>query len=181
MIFRMAGIAQLTAPNVLRIATDGAMDTLLVSETVRYFAPTLSPDGRFLAYVSTGSGPPLEVYVRNYPALDRVWPISVGGGSEPVWSPDGQRLYYKSLPDAATLRPAVLVSVPFDSTSADFLQSDPLFPLPEGVTSGTTTNYAVDRDDQRFLMLRYGRPGEEEESYHVVNGFAELVRARVTR
>jgi Tol biopolymer transport system component len=39
---------------------------------------TLSPDGRFLAYMSAESGQP-EVYVVNFPDADKKWPVSAGG------------------------------------------------------------------------------------------------------
>jgi hypothetical protein len=48
----------------------------------------LSPDGRWLAYHSEGSGG-TEVYVTPFPEADARWQISVGGGSGPAWSPDG--------------------------------------------------------------------------------------------
>jgi Tol biopolymer transport system component len=54
-----------------------------------------SPDGKWLAYVSDESGRP-EVYVQPYPALDQRVPVSTDGGAEPVWSPDGRRLYFRS-------------------------------------------------------------------------------------
>jgi Tol biopolymer transport system component len=52
------------------------------------------PSGRFLAYVSTESGRP-EVYVRPFPGPGAKWPISSGGGTEPVWSRDGRELFYR--------------------------------------------------------------------------------------
>ncbi len=45
-------------------------------------APRMSPDGRWLAYVSNESGIP-EVYVRNWPELDNKWQISRDGGTLP--------------------------------------------------------------------------------------------------
>jgi serine/threonine-protein kinase len=54
---------------------------------------TLSPDGRWLAYVSEESGQE-EVYVRSFPALDRKWQVSQQGGSTPHWSQDGRELVF---------------------------------------------------------------------------------------
>ena len=54
----------------------------------------ISPDGRWLAYVSDESGR-FEVYVRSYPDLERKWQISSDGGVEPAWSPDGRELFYR--------------------------------------------------------------------------------------
>ena len=56
----------------------------------------LSPDGRWLAYMSDQSGRN-EVYVQPFPSLRVKIPISNEGGSEPVWSRDGRTLFYKHL------------------------------------------------------------------------------------
>ena len=57
------------------------------------WAPTFSPDGRWLAYSSDESGV-VQVYVQPYPALDSRHPVSVNGGGSPVWSRDGHRLFF---------------------------------------------------------------------------------------
>ncbi len=60
-------------------------------------APTLSPDGRWLAYVSDESSRN-EVYVRPFPNInDGRWQVSVAGGEAPRWSRDGRSLYYQDL------------------------------------------------------------------------------------
>lgn len=51
----------------------------------------LSPDGRWLAYVSSASGND-EVYVTSYPAVGARTPISTDGGDRPVWSPKGREV-----------------------------------------------------------------------------------------
>jgi Tol biopolymer transport system component len=55
----------------------------------------LSPDGRWLAYVSNRSGS-FEVYVKATSAPDNGpgFPVSNGGGSMPQWSPNGRELLY---------------------------------------------------------------------------------------
>jgi len=59
-------------------------------------SPQISPDGRWLAYVSTESGTP-EIYVRNWPGLDRKWQVSRQGGGAPHWSHDGAELAFGSI------------------------------------------------------------------------------------
>ena len=61
-------------------------------------APAISPDNGWIAYSSSQNGS-LEIYVRAAPQGDGKAPlcqISDDGGSEPGWSPDGKRLYYRS-------------------------------------------------------------------------------------
>jgi serine/threonine-protein kinase len=57
-------------------------------------APSLSPDARWAAYVSDESGQD-EIYVRAFPEAEGRWQVSSGGGTEPLWSGDGQTIYYR--------------------------------------------------------------------------------------
>ncbi len=67
----------------------------LVATRFRERIPDLSPDGRWLAYVSDESGDS-EVYVRSFPDLGNKRRISAGGGSEPAWSRNGRKLLFLS-------------------------------------------------------------------------------------
>ena len=58
-------------------------------------APAISPDGKWLAYVSDETGHN-EVYLRRYPAGESRWAVSVDGGSEPVWRRDGRELFFRN-------------------------------------------------------------------------------------
>jgi Tol biopolymer transport system component len=55
----------------------------------------LSPDGRWIAYVSDESGRD-EVYVRPFPMADSRWQISTAGGQRPRWRRDGRELFFLS-------------------------------------------------------------------------------------
>jgi Tol biopolymer transport system component len=85
--------------------------------------PALSPDGRWLAYDSRKSGRD-EVYVQPFPDLDKgIWQVSIDGGVNPTWSPDGERLYFSQNPnndifevDLAT-RPAFTAGLPRQAAS----------------------------------------------------------------
>ena len=69
---------------------------LLLQEEHNEGDPRISPDGRWLAYVSDESGND-EVYVRPFPDIDKgKWTISTEGGDSPLWSPDGRELFYRS-------------------------------------------------------------------------------------
>ncbi|HEX9368462.1 MAG TPA: protein kinase [Vicinamibacterales bacterium] len=52
----------------------------------------ISPDGRWMAYVSDESGGN-DVYVRRYPPGDDKWIVSDAGGIEPQWSGTSELLY----------------------------------------------------------------------------------------
>ncbi len=53
----------------------------------------LSPDGRWLAYMSNESGGQ-QIYVVAFGKGQGKWQVSVNGGSQPQWSKDGKELYY---------------------------------------------------------------------------------------
>ncbi len=60
--------------------------------------PSLSPDGRWLAYLSTESGQP-QVYAQTFPHGSERWQVSAAGGDWPLWSRNGKELFYISADD----------------------------------------------------------------------------------
>jgi len=56
--------------------------------------PRVSPDGHWIAYVTGESGSP-QVVVQPFPGPGSRTQVSVRGGTEPVWSHDGRRLFYR--------------------------------------------------------------------------------------
>ncbi|HXH28777.1 MAG TPA: hypothetical protein VNL37_07010, partial [Candidatus Polarisedimenticolia bacterium] len=76
----------------------------IVANQFNNYLGTLSPDGRWLAYVSDESGRP-EVYVRPYPGPGGRWQVSLQSGSKPIWSPRGDEIFYST-----TLLPRQLMS-----------------------------------------------------------------------
>ena len=46
--------------------------------------PSMSPDGKFIAFQSDKSGQ-LETYVTNFPEADQQWQVSFEGGIYPQW------------------------------------------------------------------------------------------------
>ena len=57
------------------------------------FGARFSPDGRWVAYVSTQTGT-AEVWVRPFPGPGVPWRVSSGGGHEPTWSDDGKEIFF---------------------------------------------------------------------------------------
>ncbi len=143
-----------------------ATDRPLLNTAANETSPRLSPDGRWLAYVSDESGRP-EVYARAFPALDNKVQLSVGGGTEPVWHPAGGELVYR----AAVAREFMGVTV----REAGGLVPDPPRPLASdsGLTRGGTdhTSYAVARDGR--LLVYSGRTDLGRLSLHVILGWGQ--------
>jgi Tol biopolymer transport system component len=109
-----------------------------------------APDGRWIAYSSTESGRS-DVYVRAFPGPGAGMPISINGGAQPRWRPDGKELFFIGLDDRLM---AVPVTLPSDGGSFDAGTPVPLFATHVGgaVHPGSRQQYVVSRDGQRFLM-----------------------------
>ncbi len=56
----------------------------------------VSPDGALAAYASNESGSD-EIYIRSFPEPGERTLVSQGGGQYPLWSPDGNTVYYWGL------------------------------------------------------------------------------------
>jgi eukaryotic-like serine/threonine-protein kinase len=158
----------------LQLEGDRVPKSLGISAGVNIEPPSLSPDGRWLAYVSPLSGRD-EVYVSPYPdvAAGRVQ-ISGNGGGAPRWNPRGGELFHVS-DDGA------VVATRF-ATTDDFrvLATERLFSLQGFLGGESRAFYEPAPDGQRFLMLNIGDAGGESRPVVVQNFTAEL-RARVPR
>jgi len=151
---------------IAAMGSDSAPHQLLAT-TYDNFAPTLSPDGRWLAYVSVESGQN-EVYVRPFPNVDSArWTVSVGGGAQPRWAHSGTELFYR------TERGAMMV-VPI-TTKPTFHSGTPttVFSNTQISTDAFHRSYDVARDDQRFIMI-LGTGTESQAIGVVLNWAAEL-------
>jgi Tol biopolymer transport system component len=87
----------------------------LVQTKFRELAPTLSPDGQWIAYESNESGMN-EVFVRRFTGSGKRR-VSTAGGHTPRWRSDGRELFYTSDNDE-------LMSVPI--TGSDSYSSPPV-------------------------------------------------------
>jgi len=137
-------------------------------------APSFSPDGHWMAYVSDESGH-FEVYVQPYPGPGGKWQISTEGGTEPVWNSNGRELFYRSG------RKMMAVEI---ATKPGFTAGKPrvLFEGEYLPTPGTFPNYDVSHDGQRFLMIKPKDAGDAAPAQInvVLNWFEELKRLAPT-
>jgi serine/threonine-protein kinase len=86
------------------------------------------------------------------------WQVSVGGGTRPLWAPNGQELFYVS-PVGALMRVSVGRGTSWSAT-APALLIKPGYIQPQ---VGNTTNrqYDISPDGQRFLMVKTGGGSEQ--------------------
>ncbi len=104
--------------------------------------PAFSPNGRWIAYQSDETGE-LEIYLRQFPGGAGMRPVSTGGGSYPVWNPNGKELFYRS----GDKMMAVAVE-----TDGELVLGRPTVLFERGYPPGYAT-FAVTPDGQRFIDL----------------------------
>ena len=124
----------------------------------------LSPDGRWLAYVSAVTGNP-EIWVSPYPGPGVPIRISPRGGLEPVWEPGGQELFY--------LEGSKMMAVRI-SPKGEFSFEPPQMLFEGNYVQNNRPSYDVSSDG-RFLMIKSA--AEESAQINVIlNWFEELKR-----
>jgi eukaryotic-like serine/threonine-protein kinase len=105
---------------------------------------THSPDGRWVAYVSTLSGTP-EIYGRELGGRGPDVLVSQGGGAESVWSMDGSEIFYRNGSSIASVR--VRTTTRFE------VVGPPQVLFSEDYDFSNDSNWDV-LPDGRFVMIR---------------------------
>jgi len=124
---------------------DGALFPILATPSNEMQA-RMSPDGKWIAYVSDESGT-MEVYAQRYPELGERYKLSVGGGGQPQWRHDQREIFYMA-PDHAIA--AVSVDT---SQEAIFGTPKRLFRAPiTAKPDNARDNYVAASDGSRFLV-----------------------------
>ncbi len=128
--------------------------------------PVFSPDGRWFAYSSHETGT-WEVYVKPFPGPGAKIKLSDGGGYEPRWDPQTNKLYYRNGDEMWMV--AYEAGEKFEPAQPKFLFKHHLY----GNVLAVRT-YSVAKDG-RFLMIQEDlAPGTQINI--VVNWFEELKR-----
>jgi serine/threonine-protein kinase len=130
--------------------------------------PTISPDGRWMAFDSDESGR-VEVYVQSFPdPMRRRWKISPGYGSEPLWTRGGKELVYR--------KGDSVMAVSLDLETGRIGQPVALFAGPYQDNPGWTRprSYDVSGDGERFLLTKVSGDRPRPRIAVVLNWFEEL-------
>jgi len=120
-----------------------------------------SPDGHWVAYVSTESGRP-EVFVQSFPETGEKFQISTGRADSPVRRADGKELFY----------------IGTDNKVMAFLRY--LFPaqIREFIGPSSRTKFGVSRDGQRILVNALQPESVRTPITVVVNWVSELKKSK---
>jgi serine/threonine protein kinase len=107
-----------------------------------------SPDAQWVAYVSYESVGP-RVYATSYPEPGRIVSVSTGRGTAPLWSADGNEIFYRDGDQMMAARiesgESLAVELPTPLFDDDYVPT-------VGPAGGR--NYDVSDDGQRFLMMK---------------------------
>ena len=129
--------------------------------------PSLSPDGKWLAYQSNESGR-FEIYVRSFPDAGPPHQVSTEGGVVPMWSPDGG-LFYRAVSN-------MLMAVATSANAGQFRSETPrrLFDATRFENA-----YGVAPDGKRLLMLMRTDVEQSPTVIALVQNFFGELRQRI--
>ena len=162
---------------VLTMEGERTVEMLLDAE-FEEVVPALSPDGRWLAYVTRETGP-LSIYVKPFPNVDDgLWNVSLDQQAvNPVWSPDGRALYYRVGARGNTLMVSQIETEPtFSHGTPELVFSLSGYRVGFGRDVGGPWDIAL---DGRFLFPTSGTVEETDDEpfnglIYVENWFEEL-------
>jgi Tol biopolymer transport system component len=126
----------------------------------------ISPDGRWLAYVSNQSGA-YEIFVTAFPGGGTKSQVSVSGGFAPKWRNDGRELYYETADNR-------LFAVDVSSSGAIQLGT-PKQLLETSMVGPTSGPYAV-LDGKKFLINAVGGTTEAGDPFTLVTNWPGLLK-----
>jgi serine/threonine-protein kinase len=133
------------------------------------YMAAFSPDGKWIAYRADESGR-YEIYVRPFPGPGGKWQISSNGGSEPYWSTDGSRIFFRD--------DERYYEVDVETGGGSLRAGRPRVAVEDVEQLIQDQSYSVDANGERFLKLTRAEEGESgpDRVVVVVNWFDELRR-----
>jgi Tol biopolymer transport system component len=131
--------------------------------------PNFSPNGKWVVYQA--GTPRTEVYVRPFPdSSGGLWKISNDGGDKPVWSPDGQKIYYQN--GNAMYAVDVTATEVFSKGNPQKIFEGNYF-LPRG------RRFDIHPDGDKFIMIQRAEVPPEEQKIFVIQNFSEELKRLV--
>ena len=127
----------------------GPVRTLIANQFQTQY-PAVSPDGKWLAFVSNHSGTQ-EVYVRPFSGTGEDVQVSLSGGTEVVWGRNGRELFYRGSSERGMVLVAAVVRT---SPAFDIVSRASLFPVADMAAAVPHANYDVSPDGKTFVFVR---------------------------
>ena len=150
---------------------------LLVQKPFPVRSPMISPDGRWLAYMSNEKGP-YHVYVTAFPGGGREWQISDDGGTYPAWSRHGHEIYFFQFDEH---RPRSQLMVASWQAHADAFVAEKPRPWPGRtmVSFSTTRSYDPAPDGRIVALMPADAPAAGQDHLIFLLNFFDELRRRV--
>jgi Tol biopolymer transport system component len=134
------------------------------------YGALISPDGRWLAYLSNESGR-FEVYVTSFPSGQGKWQISTEGGTQVMWAPNGRELFWRN--GDKVMVTGVEANATFVATKPRMLFSATYMRHWEGLP-----DWDITPDGQRFIMIKVGETESAPTHMNVVLNWFEELKSR---
>jgi class 3 adenylate cyclase/Tol biopolymer transport system component len=126
----------------------------------------ISPSGKFLVYASNESGEQ-EIYLQPFPATGEKWQLSIGGGTDPIWSPEGKAIYYHDNQK--------ILKIEFDETKLTF--STPKIFYTGAFINAVSRSLVTSLDGKSVLILQPVSGTQlAHEAVAAINWFEEVKR-----
>ena len=166
-------ITSTTSGDVYALPLEGGKERKLISTAAYEGGAQISPDGKWMVYVSNELGGGSEIFLQPYPALDHRQKVSSAGGIHPAWNPvwnrNGGEIFYRSGDKMMSVRVAI---TPAGATLTPPVE---LFSGRYAFGNGNTmANFSVTGDGERFILVK-----QSAASLNVVlNWFETLKRVK---
>jgi hypothetical protein len=158
-------IAATTAGDLRVIPFAGGASRTLLETPAYEGGAQLSPDGRWIVYVSNELGGS-DVFIQPYPAMNQRYRVSSAGGLHPVWHPKGGEILYRSGDKMLSVKMTVTPGGP--ALAPPVVLFSGRYAFGGGLT---IPNFALTPDGERFIFVK------EQSGAHlnvVLNWFEEL-------
>jgi serine/threonine-protein kinase len=156
-----------------RLDEEGAVPEPVIVTKAAELAPSLSPDGRHLLYMSNVTGQ-FEVYINGYPSGTGRRQVSTEGGAWPRWKGDGAEIYYVNGDSLFSVDIEMGDRILLGPPSALFSVG----PTTQPVSPNGTKSFDVTPDGENFVFVRRVASEDVETTknriVHVENWYEEF-------
>ena len=171
------GPDQWTASDVLIASLNDSKWSYKPFANSKFFehSPAFSPDNRWLAYVSDETGIE-QVYVQSFVNPGAKKPVSIDGGTEPLFNSNGREIFYRN-GDTLMSRGVDITgnAVTFTGSPKNLFKIQSWYSHDVGPIG---RNYTVTRDGQRFLVIQ-SPDNSAVNMIKVVSNWSEELKERV--
>ena len=154
--------------DILLVPVTGGTPKTIVSDAFNKREAVISPDGRYVAYVSNEGGQ-VAVYVRPFPSGEGRWLVSPPISLEPRWGRDDHELFFRSR--ASLYRVAV-------DTKDGFSPGKPEVVFDRVSNGGNVKTYRLGPDGTRFFTFRTPEGRGSMRTVNLDLGFEERIEKR---